>query len=91
MKVGDRVRIISRDYEHISHHTPHFGQCGEVTTLSTINNKPACAVARDGRGDGSGIWYYQHDLELINIPVMIDPEFSLDEMAEGEEVISQMG
>ena len=85
MNVGDRVRIITREYDVDSNpHAPHFGCVGTIKEISP--NIDLYLIERDV---GIPIWYIEQDMELVGKPVMVT-DFSLDEIAQGEDIISQM-
>jgi len=89
MKVGDSVRIITKEYDIPSNsYRPHFGCTGAIKEISRSDGRDNLYLIE--RNIGVPIWYVEGDMELIGKPVM-STDFSLDEIAQGEEIISQMG
>lgn len=93
MKVGDRVRIVTKAYEG-NVYAPHFGVYGTIERQDNerqdkLHSNPLLLIRRDG--DIRAIWYFEDDLECeCESEIVTAPDFSLDEIALGEEIISQM-
>lgn len=84
MKVGDRVRIITKRHEP-NQAAPHFGSLGTVIDTDTHKANNLILIKRDDRWR---IWYTEKELELIGGEVMT-PDFSLDEIHEAEKLLCQ--
>jgi hypothetical protein len=88
MNVGDSVRIITKEYDVPSNdYKPHFGCTGAIKEISRKDGRDTLYLIE--RDIGTSIWYVEGDMELIGKPVM-SSDFSLDEIAQGEEIIAQM-
>ncbi len=95
MKVGDRVKVITTRWNAPG----RYDQCGLFGTVVNIYGDEGDDLAvsieyipdqRDGEMP-PGNSYGFHDLEIIPIMVMVDPEFDLDEISRSDELIAQMG
>jgi hypothetical protein len=89
MKVGDRVVIVTREYEDNSN-APHYEIHGKITEkIERKDSTDIFLVNRDGMSPPiDRIWYAEDDLipEKNDYP-MVEPDFSLEEIELGRQLI----
>lgn len=93
-KVGDRVRIITKEFEG-NRCSPHFGTYGtviEVLHWSNTNVKSQFKVSRESvPSDIQDIYYYVEHLELSGSYPMEPPDMELDEIHKAQELYNDLG
>lgn len=82
--VGDHVRVITT-----RHNDDQFHCVGYIThTIDQFDpDLPLTVTLQDNRE----LLYHEDDLELMVSQGLVDPEFDLDEIHLGEELITQRG
>ena len=82
-KVGDTVRVS----------TDRFGpkQFGNIGVVIQINRHSPINLNIRVMFDHDSNAYYETDLELYKPPPLLQPDFSLDEIAAAQEIMDQTG
>ncbi len=88
-KVGDTVKVTTDRFG-----PKQFGNIGiviEMDRRAPLNIRVEFDRCRCPNYDSSTNSYCETDLELCELPPLLQPDFSLDEIAAAQEIMDQMG
>lgn len=92
--VGDQVVVTTDRFGDVSFCGRNYPQKGLTGIVTKTDRQQPTTLPLQIKYDEFGTLnaYAEYDLEFIDrIAFMVEPEFSLDEMADAQDIISQMG